>query len=791
MRLLNRIALFISILIMAILTTGWLFLQRSLPKLDGETVVSTLTAPVSIKFDHHGVPVIKAEKRLDVVRALGFVTAQDRLFQMDLMRRKSAGRLSELFGSVTVDSDTRVRIFDFNNIAKNAFSNLPQRHKELLLAYAEGVNSYIDQAKELPFEFSLLNYTPDYWQPEDCMLIVLGMFDMLTAGAENEERMLSVMEKTLHPDIVAFLTPDTDKYTDSLYGAVPTWRPSVEIPTKELYKAITDSSDTNQVMAGIFKDMDLVAGSNAWAINGKRTVDGRAILANDMHLGISVPNIWYKAEVDYSGRRVAGVFLPGTPLIIAGSNTHLSWGGTNLLGDFLDLVTLEIDPTNDEKYKAAGDWKSFGHRKELILVKGALAKEVDIRTTIWGPVSSQKLLGNHVAIHWTALDTEIVNVGMLDLEEASSLSSAIEIVHHVGGPQINILLADDSGHIAWTIMGKIPKRIGFDGSVSRSWADGTLGWEKYVEESSIPKDIDPATGILVSANDRRLGKNYPYVIGHQFIPGYRAYRINKRIKQMSNINEKSMFELQLDTEAEFYGFYHQLALDVLTPEIIRQRPELQSIREHLLAWNGRADPNSMGFALLQTFRGQLADSIFGQFLTSCRKVDNDFHYSWLYIDTPLQAMLTRKIPMLLPESKKYISWDVFILTQLENSLQQLKSDYSITKLNDLRWGSINKAKFSHPIFGELPYLGKLLSMPEDELAGCGGCVRAVGPNFGAGERMVVSPSQLSDGILQMPIGQSAHPLSPYYADQQSFWVQGISVEFIAKDFKHQMILTPN
>jgi penicillin amidase len=264
----------------------------------------------------------------------------------------------------------------------------------------------------------------------------------------------------------------------------------------------------------------------------------------------------------------------------------------------------------------------------------------------------------------------------------------------------------------------------------------------------------------------------------------------QRLKQMQEINEWSMFELQLDTENEFYAYYQQLALTVLSPKTIQQHPELQELREHLLAWNGRADTDSLGLALLELFRENLAETVFSPFLEASRKIDKNFRYSWLYIDTPLQAMLTEKIPGLLPDPDKYRNWDDFILAQLKQSAKQLKEAYPDTKLSELTWGKINTAQFAHPFSAAMPFLSLFLDMPKDQLAGCGGCVRAAGPDFGASERLVVSPGHLDEAILHMPGGQSAHPLSPNYRDQQSYWVQGLSIELLAAKQKHTLVLKP-
>lgn len=793
MQQIRRVFFYSLLALPALLIVGigmcFLIWQQSVPSLSGEIVVSTLSAPVTVTSDQHGTPLITAHDRADAVRALGYIGARDRLFQMDLLRRKSAGQLAELFGEVAVTSDVNARTYGFHRVAKAALAKLPRQHRRYLDAYAEGVNSYIDKAQTLPFEFTVLNYRPAPWRAEDSMLVILGMINMLTGWAEQEERMVSVMDKILPADIVSFLTPDTDYFTDSLTNAGPSFRAAKAIPVEALKKALKQGGQQPVKLAAV-QPRDFIAGSNAWAVGGAKTQDGRAILANDMHFSLAVPTLLYRAEINYADVHAVGVTLPGAPLLVAGSNTRLAWGGTNLSGDFLDLVNLEINPANADEYRIKDQWRHFEHVTETINIKNAGARQIDVKRTIWGPVAPEPLLGKPVAVHWTALDDDAVNLGLMDMEQAETLEQALAIVNRTGGPQLNFLVADDSGRIAWTIMGRIPKRFGGDGLASRSWADGTVGWDGYVEPRKLPRQINPAEGILVSANDRRLGKHYPHVIGHQFANGYRAYRITQRLKQMREINEWSLFALQLDTESEPYAFYQQMALTVLSPKRVAEQPELRELRDYLLAWNGRADTDSLGFALLHRFRQRLAETVFAPFVTACRDADKDFEYSWSYIDTPLQAMLTAKPPDLLPDPLHYKSWDAFILGQLTHSAQQLKADYPDIKLPELTWGNVNKAQFAHPFGKFLPLLGRLLNMPVDELAGCSDCVRVAGPHFGAGERLVVSPAHPDEGILHMPGGQSAHPLSPNYRDQQRYWVQGRPVALLAGNAEHTLVLKP-
>jgi len=770
------------------LGAGFWFLHESMPQLDGTVQLDRLTDEVRVRTDAHGMPAIDAANRADAVRALGYITARDRLFQMDLMRRKSAGRLAEVFGDRALDSDIKARTYGFHRVAKAVLAKLPADHQHYLQTYAEGVNSYIVESGKLPFEFQALGYQPEPWIPEDTLLVVLGMFETLTVGSERSERMLSVMEKTLPDEVVRFLTPDTDAYTEQLQKKAESRRPAQPVPVAAMATALVRQPSDKAALAQTVQQSDVMVGSNAWAISGKLTQDGRAILANDMHLGLSVPNVWYRVELNYADKHAAGLTLPGTPLLVAGSNRHIAWGETNLTGDFLDLVRLDINPDHPDQYRVGDQWQRFDEYPETIRIKDSEAKQIVVKQTRWGPVASQPLLDQPVAIHWAALDADAVNFNLFDLEQAETLEQAVKIVNSTGGPQLNVLLADDRGRIAWTLMGKIPKRFGNDGLVSRSWADGGVGWNGYVEPENLPRIIDPSEGLLVSANDRQFDKNYPYVIGHQFGNGYRAYRITQQLGQMSQFNESAMFNLQLDTGSEFYAFYQQLALNTLSNEAIAAQPDLAEVRDYLLAWDGRADVGSLGFALLVEFRKQLAESVFTPFLSASRQADKNFSYAWTYIDTPLQALLNEKPLQLQPDTANYRNWDDFILGQLKHSLQRLKARHPDVELMALNWGMYNKVRQSHPFSNALPILSELLDMPAEALPGCAFCVRAAAPGFGASERLVVSPNHFEDAILHMPGGQSGHPMSPYYRDQQNYWLEGLPMALTAGKSEHRLLL---
>lgn len=759
-------------------------LRASLPILDGRSEVNSLQEPVVVTRDVYGIPTIAAGSRTDAIRALGYITAQDRLFQMDCLRRSAAGRLAEIFGEAARDNDVRRRTFGLNSTARAIAARLPVDQREVLDAYAEGVNDYLLHKSTLPFEFLLLGYEPDPWKAEDSLLILLEMFHVLS-GTDEEERMKTVMTETLPSEVVAFLVPETDPYTDALLGRPA--RSSSAIPVQGLAPLRKSLAQMEARKMSLVRFGKSGLGSNAWAVRGVKTADGRSILANDMHLDLTVPNIWYRTQLRYEEVDLTGVAVPGIPIVVAGTNGLVAWGVTNVEGDFLDLVRLEINPANTNEYRTPKGWTRFTTRREVIKVKDVQDFVAEVRETIWGPVSQDDLLSGPVAIRWTAIDPDAVDLGQLAMDRVRSVDEAITVMTRAGGPANNVILADRAGHIAWTYTGKIPLRRGFDGSISLSWADGRMGWSGYVSPGAIPRIIDPPSGFLVSANHRMLAPTSPYVVGHSFANGYRAFRISQRLGAMENIHENDLFELQLDSTTQLYEFYRRLALEALTEAVVQGKTSLVNARQALQGWNGKADAESRGFALVIRFRQMLSRSVFVPFLSSCQERDARFSYDG-DLDTPLRQLLTTQIPELNPDPEHYSTWSAFLLNAVEQTVREVEAEYGAVSLTEMMWGHLNRVRIEHPLSGVLPGLGYLLNMPNEPASGCGQCVRVMEDGLGASQRLVVSPGHQDEGIQHMPGGQSGHPFSPHYRDQHPYWSHGIALPFLAGTPVHTLTL---
>jgi penicillin amidase len=668
-RVLAAVGVILGLGIASLLCAG----SASLPVRDGVLKLPGLQAPVAVAFDGYGIPVVTAGDRLDAMRALGYVTAQDRLFQMDLLRRNSAGRLAEVLGESALQVDLRQRNLGLSPVAETVLRRLPEEQRAVLEAYTEGVNAFLEQMTVPPFEFLLLGYRPARWSPTDSILVVLAMFQMLN-GYEDDERMRTVMKASLPEDVTGFLLPPLDTYTARLFTGTMRQRSPVSVPVEALASLRQAGGQSRAIQTSVVPGRKRELGSNAWAVAGAKTEDGRAILANDMHLDVGVPNIWYRVQLRYGRVEVAGVIVPGIPVVIAGSNGLVSWGMTNVEGDFLDLVRLDLNPNNADEYATPDGWRRFTIRNETIAVKGDRDRVVEFKETLWGPVAEKPLMGHPVALRWIALDPDAVDLGLLQMDQARTVKEAIAVANRAGGPPNNVVLAAADGHIAWTFMGRIPVRRGFDGSVSVSWADGRTGWNGFIAPDELPRIIDPPSGFLVSANHRMVGEEYPHVIGHAFANGYRAYRITQRLRDKDRFHETDLLALQLDTTAQLYEFYRDLVKRLLSESVIEENPDLADVRRVVEAWEGRADSDSKGFGLLVAFRRTLAASVFAPFLQSCREQDAGFVYDG-DLDTPLRTLLTEQAPAVLPDPARFADWNTFLLHQLKQTVETLKTDY--------------------------------------------------------------------------------------------------------------------
>jgi penicillin amidase len=774
-------------LAVGIVSWGWWSLRGSLPRLDGEATLAGLDAPVEVTRDALGVPTIRGASREDVARATGYVQAQDRFFQMDLLRRKAAGTLAALVGPALVESDKEIRAHRFAEGAARAVADATPQDRALLEAYAAGVNAGLRALRRPPFEYFLMRETPQPWKPEDTLLGVYAMFLDLQDDRGRTESRLGTLHDTLPEPLYAFLAPRGTEYDAPLVGAPI---PTLPIPGPD----VLDLRATEGVAQAHRPEADEESphpGSNNWAVAGRLTKDGGALLASDMHLGLAVPNIWYRASLVWPengrDRRVTGVMLPGTPLVAAGSNGEVAWAFTNTEGDWSDLVILEVDPEDGDRYRTPSGWQRFEHVKETIAVHGAPAQALETLWTIWGPVVDRDARGRPRALAWTAHERGAVNIALRRMETADSLEAALDAAAVTGIPAQNFVCAARDGRIAWTIAGRMPRRTGFDGRLPSSWADGTHRWDGWLEPGEYPRVVDPAGGRIWTANARVLQGPEQALIGDGGLAlGFRAGRIRDDLLSLEHASAADMLGVQLDDRSLFYDRWRDVLLGALTPAAIAASPARAEARRLVEPWSGRAAIDSAGYRIVRAFRTSLAAEVFDSLTERCRDADPGFRYGLSQREGPLWALVHGRPAHLLPPA--FASWDARLLAALDRALGEVTRDGA--PLARETWGRRNLLRMQHPLSLAVDRLSPWLDMPREPLPGDDQMPRVQAPDFGASERMVVSPGRETEGLFTMPGGESGHPLSPYYRAGHDAWAHGEARPFLPGPAEHTLRLVP-
>jgi penicillin amidase len=538
---------------------------------------------------------------------------------------------------------------------------------------------------------------------------------------------------------------------------------------------------------------ETLSGSNNWAVSGRLTAHGGALLANDMHLALRLPNIWYRATLvfpDESGRerRISGVTLPGTPAIVSGSNGHIAWGYTNSEGDWADLV--ELEPAADgESYQTPAGPRTFNRIRETLVVKDGSPETLDILETVWGPVVDRDPQGRQRALRWVAHDARAVNLGLLALEPADTLEAALEVANRAGAPAQNILLASADGRIAWTLSGPIPRRFGHDGRLPSSWADGRRGWFGWLEPAEYPRLIDPPSGRLWTANARVVDGEWLNVVGDGgYSLGARARQIREGLLAQDRFGERDFLNLQLDDHALFLERWRELLLATLTPDAEHADPRRNELRRHVADWGGRAAVNSVGYRAVRTFRLAVRDRVFAPLTVACRRADPRFDYTlFRQHEGPLWQLVSRQPPHLL--DPRYPDWPALLRDAADATLAELAADGR--PLAAHTWGDYNQIHIQHPFSRALPWLSHWLDLPVQALPGDLYMPRIQTPGSGASERLVVAPGREAEGILHLPGGQSGHPLSPFYRAGHAAWATGEPLPLLPGPAAHRLRLEPS
>jgi penicillin amidase len=534
-----------------------------------------------------------------------------------------------------------------------------------------------------------------------------------------------------------------------------------------------------------------IEGSNNWAVDAAHSASGAAILANDMHLTIAVPIIWYRASMQFpdpgrtsANQRITGLTLPGLPGMVVGSNGHVAWGFTNTGGDWSDLVRIDPDRRDATKYLTPDGPKPFDLYRETIAAKGGPAKDVTVRWTIWGPIVWKDALGREYAQRWIAHDAAALAADITKPERARSVDGLRTAIAGLGIPNQNVTMADTTGRIGWTIGGAIPRRVGHDGLTPESWADGKRGWRGYLSPADFPHIVDPPEGRIWTANAPVVDGARLAVLGEGgYADGIRARLIRDRLLDIPKATPRDMLSIQLEDRALFLERWRKLLLETLAPGSRLPdpvEPGLQARRSQFLdlvktTWTGRASTGSVAYRLVKQFRLALVTQVMTSLTAPALAVDPAFDYTRsLRGEGAVWQILAARPPHLL--DPKFESWDAAILSAIDTAIARL-TEGGLT-LDGRTWGEANTAQILHPLAAAIPLIGPRLNMPADPLPGDVYTPRASTPRTGPSERMAVSPGREHEGILHIPTGQSGHPLSPHYGDQYRAWLLGEPTPFL-------------
>jgi penicillin G amidase len=808
-----RVLCAIAVIVVALVLACWMTLRASLPQLDGAHAAPALSASVSIERDSLGVPTLTGKNRTDVAYATGFVHAQDRFFQMDLLRRVAAGEMAALIGPAALDLDRRNRPNRFRERARMLVDALPADQRALLDDYTAGVNDGLAALNSRPFEYWVLRTQPVAWRPEDTFLAVYAMYFDLQSHEAIRILSRAALRERVPADLLAFLLPSGSHWDAPFDVARP---PAVDLPTPpatrpDWLQASKSASVATPRRETEFAESDLMAGnsmigSNGWTVDAAHSATGGALLASDMHLGLSLPNLWYRLSLKWNGadgqpRQVTGVSLPGTPLVIVGSNGQVAWGFTNSYGRFIDLIELQRNPADPLQYRVpGGGWQHATFYHERIDVKGGKPVDLPVAQTQWGP---QITVGSHVyALRWVAHDPQAVNVNLQRLEDATSVEDALHIAQTSGIPTQNFTVADAHGNIGWTLAGPLPRWGTTAGASSGSFDDLPFdsstyqGWQGYLAPQAYPARIDPPLGRLWTANNHTLPDNEAALLGDAGADvGARASQIRDDLLALPNANEHDMLAIQTDDRALWIDSWRRLALSALDADALRDHPQRAEFRRLVLAWNGRADADAVGYRLVRAFYFSLYDAWFDKLdkalAASANTTATGFPLSFRSASSRYGAVMEALAAHQAWVPDGIANWRAFMLERIDHAIAQLPPGVTLA---DARWGDRNRAAIEHPfariVPAWLPWLHAWLSAPPDPLAGDFNMPRVQAASFGASERMVVSPGREQDGLFDMPGGQSGHPLSPYFLAGHETWVHGAAAPFLPGATEHRLELVP-
>lgn len=764
-------------------TTGWLYwrVREALPQYAGEVRVSGLAQPVTVLRDARAVPHIYAESLADLLFAQGYVTAQERLWQMDTLRRMARGELAEIFGRRMLELDKENRILGLGGVAERAAELLDTQTRAQLEAYARGVNAFIETHRSrLPIEFSLLGYTPRLWTPSDTLAVGLNMFKLLSTTWPWELLRAKVLEKLpaeLADDLYVARSALDRPVAEPLPRRGPRERPRVYVAERPAGGHLTQCRHTLAELAEAAKQVALAAGSNNWVVAGSRSASGQPLLANDPHLPHLLPAIWFAIHLKLTAREpvgtelnVAGVSLPGIPFVIIGHNDRVAWGMTNLWADVQDLYVERFHPQQPQRYLTPTGWQTVGRRVEYIKVRGEPDYQLEVLRTRHGPIVHDD--GTHkLALRWTALEPELLSLPFYELNRAQNWDEFRRALALYGGPAQNFVYADVEGNIGYYGAGRVPVRRQGHGEIPVAGDTADYDWLGYIPSQELPQAFNPLVGILASANNRVVPEGYPHYLTDRWEPPYRIARIYELLENQTGYKPIDFLRLQGDIVSLPDVFLAQQLVAAGGKQSVA--PAVAEALDLLRSWDGQMRAEEATPLLCEASRGVLLKN-----LLRARLGDDWEAYTWFMSPVFLENVLRARPARWLPEG--YPGYDELLVASLTKAIEELRQEVGSASVRSWRWGKRLQVRFAHPLFEQMPGLRRWFSVSGPESGGRHS-VKVMTPEFGVSLRLVMDLADFDDSLLNLTLGQSGHRLSPHYRDQYPAWHAGRSFPFPFSD----------
>ncbi len=736
------------------------YTSRSLPKTSGTITLEGLVDEVEVIRDSSGVPHIKASNEQDLYMAQGYIQAQDRLFQMDLSRRQASGRLSEVVGEQAVDRDKFFRTLGLRRAAEASVDIHSEQAINVLNWYAEGVNQFIEEAKnsgKLPVEFTLLGYEPEKWTPIDSLTIGKYMAFDLGGHWQGQAFRLWALEN-LPEDKALDVFPSYPEEAPTILSYLD----EIDIPVEKAFASAIIPPEFN--------------GSNNWVVSGDKTASGKPILADDPHLALNTPSIWYQMHLQAPEVNVSGVIFSGIPGIILGHNEQIAWGVTNTGPDVQDLYIEKQNPDEPTEFLYDGKWEKATVIDEPIKVKGSETIPYEVMVTRHGPVISEFAYeqdNQHLlSLQWTALEPSLELQAVMEMNKAKTWDEFETALADFHVPTQNFVFASQDGTIAYKANGKIPIRKKGDGLLPVPGWDSSYGWDGYIPYDELPRIVNPTEGFVATANNKVIGDDYPYHISHHWAQPYRFMRISEVLQENDNITVEDMQALQMDQINLHAREFVPIMIDALSNQELSNDEE--QIVELLFNWETYKDDKDLAAPLVfHTWMNKISTKLFEEDISE--EAMNLFAGKQSVVDELIRKASSGTES---PWFKEQGGFDKYMKMTFSQTIEELKETYGEDS-TQWKWGDYHQVYFAHPLSSASEFIKPFFNQVDPvPVGGSRVTVQAASynaegiTNHGASWRFVIDTSNMTEGYHIVGPGQSGHFKSKWYDDQTDDWVEG-------------------